>query len=139
MVLQQRSRKFVNGLHSDGKNLNVLLQLQYEYFWHKNEAENLGDQKWEKLLPWKDPWCLDLNISIIIFNGLYSDGNNLNLLQLQYEYFLHNNEAENLGDQKGQMALPWKRSMVFRPQYKQHHHHHPAVFLSWNPQSDILP
>jgi hypothetical protein len=45
-------------------------------------------------------------MSIIIFNGLYSDGNNLNLLQLQYEYFLHNNEAENLGDQKGQMALP---------------------------------
>jgi hypothetical protein len=49
---------------------------------------------------------IDLNISIIIFNGLYSDRNNLNLLQLQYEYFLHNNEAENLGDQKGQMARP---------------------------------
>jgi hypothetical protein len=51
MVLQQRSRKFVNSLHSDAKNLNVLLKLQYEYFWHKNEAENRGDQKREKLLP----------------------------------------------------------------------------------------
>jgi hypothetical protein len=99
--------------------------------------QKILETKKETLLPWKDPRCLDLNISIIIFNSLYSDGNNLNLLQLQYEYFLHNNEAENIGDQKGQMALLWKRSMVFRPQYKQHHH--PAVFLSWNPQSDILP
>jgi len=38
-------KEFVNSLHSDGKNLNVLLQLQYEYFWHKMKQKILETKK----------------------------------------------------------------------------------------------